>query len=114
MTEKRFVYRCKYCGNEFTDESKCAVHEKYQCMLNPKLTGKGDSPFSFLKFLIFATLTVAAMALIVISPIILYPLLLGHPEPYNYIALAIFWVAILAIPVLAAMTDYLRKRHKTP
>lgn len=113
MTEKRFVYRCKYCGNEFEDEDKCAVHQKYQCVLNPQLMGKNENIFSFLKFLVFATLTVVAMALIVISPILLYPLLLGHPEPYNYIALAIFWVAILAIPVFAAITDYLRNRHKT-
>lgn len=112
MTEKRLVYRCKYCGNEFTDENKCAVHEKYECLLNPQLMERDESPFAFLKFLTFATLTVVAMALIVLSPIILYPLLLGHPEPYNYIALAVFWFSILIIPVFAAVTDYLRKRHE--
>lgn len=95
------------------DENKCAVHEKHECLLNPQLMGKDESRLTFVKFLASASLTVAAMALIIISPMFLYPMLLGYEEPYNYIALAIFWAVILGVSVFAGVTDYLRKGRRT-
>jgi hypothetical protein len=110
---ERLIYRCKYCGKEFEYENNWAVHEEHECLLNPHFARKDESPFPFLKFLASATLTVAAMALIVISPMMFYPMLLGHEGPYSYIALTIFWAMIISPAIFASIIDYLRKRRET-
>lgn len=71
---------------------------------------------SFLRFLIMATLTVAGMALLIISGWAVYITLLHlgiKGEPFGHIAIATFWVFIVALLILAAVVDWVKgKNHR--
>lgn len=56
-----------------------------------------------------STLTVVVMALLIISPIIIYPFLLGWPAPYCYLAYALWICLIVGSLVAAAIIGYLRE-----
>lgn len=113
MQKKKLVHHCKYCGEEFTSEKRLIIHEERECPLNPSLFGNDEKPFGLLKFMGFATLIVVAMVLFVFSPMILYPFLLNFAfeEPYNYLALIIFWALILGFTAAAGIVDHLKKRR---
>ena len=70
-----------------------------------------ESNAVFAWVIIKATLTIALMALIVLSPALLWPLLMGWPEPYCYVAFAI-WIAYFAVAfILASIIGYLREQR---
>ena len=65
--------------------------------------------FVFAWFLAKSTLTVVLMALIILSPMMLWPLLMNWPVPYCYFAYGIwiaFWMGAL---ILAALVGYVRE-----
>lgn len=63
-------------------------------------------------FLAQSTLTVVAMALIILSPMLIYPFLLNHPAPLCYFLYA-GWIAFFGICiVVAAIVGYLRETIK--
>ncbi|MDH7477394.1 MAG: hypothetical protein QHH17_03310 [Candidatus Bathyarchaeota archaeon] len=58
------------------------------------------------------TLTVVVMALIILTPIIVYPFLMMLPEPQCYIAY-IIWIALfVGSCILSAMIGYLRETQR--
>jgi len=58
------------------------------------------------------TLTVVVMALFVLSPMIVWPFLMGWPEPYCYVAYAIWISWIIGACILAAVVGYLREKGR--
>ena len=55
------------------------------------------------------TFTVVLMALIIFSPIMIWPFLMGWPVPYCYVAYAV-WISIfIGAIILAAIVGYLRE-----
>ncbi|MEM4733126.1 MAG: hypothetical protein QXD70_01190 [Candidatus Bathyarchaeia archaeon] len=111
MSTQKNRIRCKYCGLQFSLKEECIFHENNECELNPNLL-KDKSPFTFIRFVIWSTLKVAAMGLAVLSPAVAYVFLLSIPRSsqYDYVALAIFWIIIFGIPsALAYAVDYIRK-----
>jgi hypothetical protein len=113
LCEKKERYSCRYCRSEFQSKEECRFHEENVCSLNPNLL-KDKNPLVFVKFMIVSTLTVVAIALAILSPIIFYLALLYFcPPPYDYIALGVFWAVIFGVPmILAIVIDYLRKSRK--
>ncbi len=82
--------------------------------MNPNLL-KDKSPFTFIRFVIWSTMKVAAMGLAILSPAAAYVVLLSYPKPsqYDYVALAIFWILIFGVPsVLAYVVDYVRSGQR--
>lgn len=55
------------------------------------------------------TLTVVVMFLIIFSPYIILPFLMGHPPPYCYIAYAIWISLIFGTCIVAAIIGYMRE-----
>ena len=55
------------------------------------------------------TLTVVLIALIVLSPLFIWPLLMGWPVPYCYIAYAIWVSYFVGAIILAAFVGYMRE-----
>ncbi|MEM2111410.1 MAG: hypothetical protein QXX08_05985 [Candidatus Bathyarchaeia archaeon] len=55
------------------------------------------------------TLTVVVMALLILSPLLIYPFLLGWPAPYCYVAYAIWISWIIGSIIVAAVIGYLRE-----
>lgn len=73
------------------------------------LSSKVQDNFIVVWLLAKNTLTVVVMALIVLSPMILWPWLMYWPVPYCYLAYAI-WIAFFAGScILAAIIGYLRE-----
>jgi hypothetical protein len=56
------------------------------------------------------TLTVVAMALLILSPMIVWPFLMNWPEPYCYLAYAIWITWFIGSCILAAVVGYLREK----
>jgi hypothetical protein len=61
-------------------------------------------------FVMQDTLTVVAMALLILSPMIVWPFLMNWPEPYCYLAYAIWISWFIGSCILAAIVGYLRER----
>jgi len=80
--------------------------------LMAKLRSKFQAGLIVAWFLTQNTLTVVAMFLIVFSPFILLPFLMGHPPPYCYIAYAVWMVFIAVTIILAALVGYLRETRQ--
>ncbi|RLI46782.1 hypothetical protein DRO69_02320 [Candidatus Bathyarchaeota archaeon] len=55
------------------------------------------------------TLTVVVMAAIILTPIIIYPFLIGWPAPYCYVAYALWLSLIFGSIVVAAIIGYLKE-----
>lgn len=55
------------------------------------------------------TLTVVLMALLILSPYLILPLLMDHPPPYCYVAYAIWIAMLIGSFILAAIVGYLRE-----
>ena len=55
------------------------------------------------------TLTVVMMALLILSPMIVWPFLMDWPVPYCYFAFAIWITWLIGSCVLAAVVGYLRE-----
>jgi hypothetical protein len=58
------------------------------------------------------TLTVVVMALFILSPMIILPFLMGWPEPYCYVAYALWISWFITSCVLAAIVGYLREQGR--
>ena len=56
------------------------------------------------------TLTVVAMTLLILSPMIVWPFLMNWPEPYCYFAYAIWITWFIGSCILAAIVGYLREK----
>lgn len=66
--------------------------------------------FIFAGMIAHTTFTVALMALIVFSPWMLLPFIMGRPEPYCY-AFYCLWIAYFAVAlILAAIVGYIREK----
>lgn len=80
------------------------------CHLNPNQL-KDPNPFAFIRFIIASTLIVTAIAFLILSPIIIYLVLLSFfPTP---IGLGIFLVLILGLPTFfAIVVNYLKKNDE--
>jgi hypothetical protein len=55
------------------------------------------------------TLTVVAMALLILSPMIVWPFLMNWPVPYCYLAYTIWITWFIGSCILAAIVGYLRE-----
>lgn len=77
-----------------------------------RLASKLEDTFIVLWFLIKSTLTVVVMTLIILSPMIAWPLLMGWPEPYCYIAYAIWIIWFFGGCILAAIVGYWRENKQ--
>jgi hypothetical protein len=55
------------------------------------------------------TLTVVMMALLILSPMIVWPFLMNWPVPYCYLAYAIWITWFIGSCILAAIVGYLRE-----
>lgn len=90
-----------------------AILKKIEKLME-KLRSKLHAGFVVAWFLAENTLTVVAMFLIIFSPFILLPFLMGHPEPYCYIAYTI-WICLFVVTIIfAAVVGYLREtKQKT-
>jgi hypothetical protein len=56
------------------------------------------------------TLTVVMMALLILSPMIVWPFLMDWPVPYCYLAFAIWITWLIGSCILAAVVGYLREK----
>jgi len=80
--------------------------------LNSRDTIKKNDNLKFLLFIIRATLTVAAMALIIFSPFIIYCSLLMLSFFASEIAYIMFVGYLAVLIVLLALIDYVREKGK--
>jgi len=85
-----------------------AVSERINTMLKVLLSKLEDN-LIVVWLMTKNTLTVVVMALIVFSPMIAWPFLMGWPEPYCYIAYAIWIGWFLGSLILAGVVGYLRE-----
>jgi len=107
---KEKKYPCRYCDLEFSSKEERRFHEDNECDLNPNLL-KDKNPFVFVWFAISSALKVAGLAVLVLSPAVLYIFLLGSLSPqYGYIAFALFWILLFGLlTILAGIVEYMRK-----
>lgn len=57
------------------------------------------------------TLTVVAMALLILSPMIVWPFLMNWPVPYCYIAYAIWISWFVGATILTGVIGYMREKR---
>jgi len=71
--------------------------------------------WSFLRFVIIATLKVVGMALLIMSGWVFYIAMLHLSlisEAFSYIAITAFWSFIVLLIVFAAVIDWMKKRQR--
>jgi hypothetical protein len=106
-------YSCRYCDLQFDSEEECKFHEDKECNLNPNLL-KDEKPLTFAGFIISSTMIVVGLALVILSPVVIYIILLSQfSSPLEYVALVLFWLLIFGVPtILATVVDYMRKKSR--
>jgi len=103
--------KVKYCFSFFINSVEGERLAKANRLLGfiESLALKLRESFVFAWFLASSTLTVVLMALIILSPMMLWPLLMNWPVPYCYFAYGM-WIAFWMVAVvLAALVGYARE-----
>jgi hypothetical protein len=85
-----------------------AISRKINSMLETLIFELQDNAI-VVWFVMQNTLTVVAMALLILSPMIVLPFLMNWPEPYCYLAYAIWITWFFGSCILAAIVGYLRE-----
>jgi uncharacterized membrane protein len=71
--------------------------------------------YSFLRFVIIATLEVAGMALLIMSGWVFYVAMLSlglQGGIFSYIAITAFWSFIVLLLIIAATIEWMKKKKK--
>jgi Mg2+ and Co2+ transporter CorA len=85
------------------------IPEKINSMLETLISKLHDN-LIVVWFVTQNTLTVVAMALLILSPMIVWPFLMNWREPYCYLAYAIWIAWFIGSCILAAVVGYLREK----
>jgi len=95
-------------GKQHSRNIREAVTKKIQKTLKTIISKLQDN-LIVVWFLTKSTLTVVVIALLILSPMIVWPFLMNWPVPYCYIAYTIWITWFFGSCILAAIVGYLRE-----